>query len=539
MKAQTLLEQVRAARQKSVPLISIGCPDPAATIRSIVAFYDDATQTTKKAPLIQWDCVRGLVGLNEAGVKAVGKLLVPADAAADAEPEDPSVSLNLTDMLHRAARVGKAGSIPGRLPERTILFVMNAQRHIGGDNPPGLIQAIWNARDPFKANFRTLILLSPDFVPPRELADDILPLEEPLPNPDELKAIVEGQYKAAAAAFKELPKLDDETREKAVDALRGLSSFPSEQVVSLALKPTGLDLNLVWERKRRMVELTPGLSVWRGGETFADIGGMDNLKQFLRKTLDGKAPPRAIVFIDEIEKALAGAVGIGDSSGVSQAMLGTLLSFMEDTKSTGIILIGPPGVSKSVMAKAAGTEGGIPTIAFDLSGMKDSLVGSSEANERRALRVVRAVSDGAAMFIATCNEIALLPPPLRRRFTFGTYFCDLPDNHERPIIWNMYCERKGIALTSERPADEGWTGAEIKQCVDIAWRLDISLKEASKYVTPVAIAAKEQVERLRKSASNRFISASKPGFYVYKPIKSIDDIETIPFEGTARGMEVN
>ncbi len=36
---------------KSVPLISIGCPDPQATIRSIVAFYDDAAQSSKKSPL--------------------------------------------------------------------------------------------------------------------------------------------------------------------------------------------------------------------------------------------------------------------------------------------------------------------------------------------------------------------------------------------------------------------------------------------------------------------------------------------------------
>ena len=62
----------------------------------------------------------------------------------------------------------------------------------------------------------------------------------------------------------------------------------------------------LWERKRQIIEQTPGLSVWRGGETFEDIGGVENVKSFLRAVLAGINPPRVIVFIDEIEKAFAG-----------------------------------------------------------------------------------------------------------------------------------------------------------------------------------------------------------------------------------------
>jgi len=53
--------------------------------------------------------------------------------------------------------------------------------------------------------------------------------------------------------------------------------------------------------------------------------------------------------------------------------------------------------------------------------MKGSLVGESERRLRAALSVVDAVSQGQALFIATCNSIGALPPELRRRFTLGTF----------------------------------------------------------------------------------------------------------------------
>jgi hypothetical protein len=46
--------------------------------------------------------------------------------------------------------------------------------------------------------------------------------------------------------------------------------------------------------------------VWRGGETFEDIGGVQNVKDCLLAVLSGIEPPRVVVFIDEIEKAFAG-----------------------------------------------------------------------------------------------------------------------------------------------------------------------------------------------------------------------------------------
>src|ERR1035441_7064236 len=115
-----------------------------------------------------------------------------------------------------------------------------------------------------------------------------------------------------------------------------------------------------------------GTSWMRGGETFEDIGGVENVKSFLRAVLAGIDPPRVIVFIDEFEKAFAGTGT--DLSGVKTEMTGTILTYMQDREADGIVFVGTAGAAKSAAAKATGGTAGIPTIAFDLPAMESSLV---------------------------------------------------------------------------------------------------------------------------------------------------------------------
>ena len=173
-----------------------------------------------------------------------------------------------------------------------------------------------------------------------------------------------------------------------------------------------------------------------------------------------------------------------------------------------------PGAAKSAVAKATGNTAGIPTIAFDLGAMQSSLVGGSGERLRSALKVVDAVSQGRALFIATCNSIASLPPELRRRFTLGTFFFDLPSADEREAIWRIY--EKKYSVSGERPDDEGWTGAEIKECCRKAGRLRLPLVRAAQYTVPISKSAAEQIKSLRQQASGKFISASSTGVYRYE-----------------------
>ena len=99
---------------------------------------------------------------------------------------------------------------------------------------------------------------------------------------------------------------EEATVSKAVDALVGLAAFPPSRSWRCRFRRPGLDLDRLWERKCQAVEQTPGLTIWRGGETFDQIGGCENIKCFLRAVLQGQEAPRVIVFVDEIEKAFAG-----------------------------------------------------------------------------------------------------------------------------------------------------------------------------------------------------------------------------------------
>jgi SpoVK/Ycf46/Vps4 family AAA+-type ATPase len=143
--------------------------------------------------------------------------------------------------------------------------------------------------------------------------------------------------------------------------------------------------------------------------------------------------------------------------------------------------------------------------------MQSSLVGGSGERLRSALQVVDAISQGRSLWIATCNSITSLPPELRRRFTLGTFFFDLPTPEEREAIWNIYEQR--WQLTGERPDDDGWTGAEIRECCRKAWRLRLSLRESAAYIVPVSRSAADQIEMLRRQASGRFLSASAQGLF--------------------------
>src|SRR5437667_8685407 len=56
--------------------------------------------------------------------------------------------------------------------------------------------------------------------------------------------------------------------------------------------------------------------------------------------------------------------------------------------------------------------------------------------------------------------------------------------------------------TGDLPDDEGWTGAEIKECARKAWRLKMSLKESAGYIVPVSRSAADQIEEWQGAGLN-------------------------------------
>ena len=500
----TLIKSYQKALEAGVPIIGVHTPDPGMTIRSL-CLARPASRAQEEHAILQWDVITGLsltpseqVMIEE---NTAPKHLKSTAVLKDLIPDQASASAlkNLAVALQKFRM----------LPDNTMVFLHNAHRFL---HDTAIIQAIWLLRDQFKAAGQTLILLASNLKLPQELVHDVLVLDDPLPAREDLKTILSLQYENTIKEVPSIPSPTEDLLDKAIDAVTGLSAFAAEQAIAMAFTTQGLSVPKLWERKYDAIEQTPGLKIYRGQERFNDIGGIPQIKTFLSQILTGRNHPRAIVFMDEIEKLIAGAnAAHGDNTGVSQDLHRQLLEYMQNTDATGIICCGAPGTSKSLISKAAGTEAGIPTIELDLGAIKTGQVGASEYNMRQALKIISTISNNSALFLATCNSLDTLSPELRRRFRLGTFIFPLPNTEERAAIWTIYLKKYGLTESADRLLHEPWTGAEIRQCADIAWRLNIPLEEAASYILPVSISAKQSIETLYAKADGAFLCASYPG----------------------------
>jgi hypothetical protein len=452
---------------------------------------DGVDRGWSEPPILRWDNVLGLGAMNEEGRKTLQAMKV--DREMSVHPKE--ALLMLVDA-----------------PQATLVFMANLHRfwdEIRFD--PEVVQAIWNLRDQFKRNRRTLVMTMPFCALPSELRHDVVVLDEPLPDADQLKTIVKKLHKSASLKLPAKRKLDH-----VISGLASLSAFEAEQVTSMSLSKDGLDHAILMERQRKQIELTGGLTVHRGGEKFEGLIGLDALVGFIRKVINGKMRPNVFVFIDEIEKLMAGAFGgAQDSSGTTQEQLGYILQHMENVRAQGILLVGPAGTGKSAIAKAAGSEGECWTINYDIGAQKGGIVGQTGELTRAGLKAVERIGQGKEFWIATCNRIDSLPPELRRRFRSGTWFVDIPSGSAQTAIWKMYCDRHGVSQEQPIPECEGWTGAEIETAVENAANMEVSLIDGARYISPVIRSSAESIDKLRTLASNRFLSASTGGFYEY------------------------
>jgi len=519
------IEQVKKSRSIAAPIVVIHTPDQIATankLSTVTMLRDDDGSELQEAPVIQWDLIAGMraVGCDDTtdgeiivqrGEQWLTQLAQEKDCEYDGE-EDPTQQDPLV-FLDIARRFGVENQV----------FILHSADGCIDSMGFAVLQAILNVRDDFKATGRTLFLLGPDVQVGAMLSPHVIELSEPLPTGDDLFEIAETVWRDTSESRVEndLPAIPSPDREKMIEAMTGLVAFPAENAAAMSLTEDGFDLEVLWHEKHRKINETQGLSVYSGVEKFDDLGGLDRAKEFLTLLINGKTHYSLVVFIDEIEKAMAGSGN--DSSGVSQGLLQQELSYMQDRCVRGLLFLGHPGAGKSAIAKAVGNEAGVPCIEYDLNGLKGELVGQTERHQRAAHKTFDAVAGGSILYVATCNGVDELPPALRRRFNRGTFFFDTPTQEERLVIWEIYCTKHDVDVsTSTVVNDEGWTGAEIQQCVEIAEELQCSLEKAATYVIPIARSAPETVENLCVEAHGKFQAASsaqadKFGAYKYTP----------------------
>jgi hypothetical protein len=387
-----------------------------------------------------------------------------------------------------------------KAPDGSLMFLHNFHRLMGGLE---VLQTVLNIVPTLKEKGNCIVVLAPSSEKlPEELARVFTTLDFELPTRDELQQVmtkIGEPYQVAPPA----------EPNGLVDAALGLTDLEAEDAFALALVETGrFDSAVVAREKAGALLRQSQLQMSQFQERFADLGGLQVMKDYTLRT----AP---------------------------------------SPLSLGIMILGVPGTGKSAFSKALGKELGLPTLSLDFSRMMSSLVGSSEANIRNALKAVDAMgrvvlfldeiekglagvgssgeldsgvkagvgatfltwlSDrdpGRAYLVATCNNIKQLPPPYQRAERWdAVFFVDLPNRTEKDAIWAIHQAKFNVVYA--RPDDTDWTGAEIKSCCRTAAMMGCSLQEAARYVIPIARSMKEEIQALRDWASGRAIPASLP-----------------------------
>lgn len=305
-----------------------------------------------------------------------------------------------------------------------------------------------------------------------------------------------------------------EALQRVLDAAAGLTRYEAEAAFALSLtRHNAIRPESVWELKAQTLKKNNLLTLHRGGERFDSLGGLNNLKDFCRRALQaGKTvKPRGILLLGVpgvgkscFAKALGNEVGRPTLLLDIGALYGSLVGATEANIRQALRIA--DAMSPSVLF--------VDELEKALSGVGGT--GDSGVATRLFGTFLTYLSDRTSdtFVVGTCNDISRLPPEFSRAERWdAVFFLDLPGGADKDAIWTLYRRQFGIPDSQARPDDTDWTGAEVRSCCRLAALLEVPLTQAAHHVVPVAVTAAEAVIRLRSWASGRCLSASSPGIY--------------------------
>jgi len=400
---------------------------------------------------------------------------------------------------------------------------------------PALVRKVREVALYLKNSYKSLILVSPTLRLPLELEKDVSVVDFSLPGRDEIAELLDRTVAEINKNAGLNITLEDSAKEAIVNAALGLTVNEAENVFAKTLVKTGglseKDVPIILSEKEQIIRKSGMLEYHRATEAFEHVGGMADLKEWLRK--------RKSAFSEEARK-----FGLPSPKGV--------------------LLIGVQGCGKSLCAKALASLWRVPLLRLDMGRVFASLVGSSEENVRQAIRVAESVapailwmdeiekafagtqsssfSDAGTtsrvfgtfitwlqektepvFVVATANDISQLPPELLRKGRFDEiFFVDLPDRAERMEIFKIHIAKRGrnpdtFDLRKLADASDGFSGAEIEEAV-VAALFDVfdkhqeltteSLLQSLNATVPLSRTMREEIDQLRDWARDRARPAS-------------------------------
>lgn len=375
-----------------------------------------------------------------------------------------------------------------------------------------------------KSQPKNIVIISPQLTIPDDLSDVLTVLEFPLPSLPEIRAELE---KLLAGLGQTGQPLDPKMIDDLVRSCQGLSMERIRRVLAKGIATHGSlqpeDVELILEEKRQSIRQTQILDFYPATERISDIGGLDNLKDWLLR--------RGSAFSERARQ-----YGLPHPR--------------------GLLLVGIQGTGKSLTAKAIAHHWHLPLLRLDVGRLFAGLVGESESRTRQMIQLAEALApcvlwideidkafagfDGRGdagttsrvfgtfitwlsektspvFVVATANNIQALPPEMLRRGRFDEiFFVGLPSQEERRAIFAVHLSRlRPHNLQSydlDRLAYEtpDFSGAEIEQILIEAMHLGFSqnrdfttqdVLEAASQIIPLARTAQEQIQLLQDWAA--------------------------------------
>jgi SpoVK/Ycf46/Vps4 family AAA+-type ATPase len=356
--------------------------------------------------------------------------------------------------------------------------------HLILEHSPEILSVIKTFAQKIKttSNFNfTLMLVTPIYIMPQVLENDLALIRFDLPNTQEIKVLIDD--------FKTIQniKIPHQIEKTFISNLRGLHFSQIIQILSLSFQNNGQinqnDHQVILDEKEQILKKSNLLELIPLDTKFEDIGGLELLKNWLSQK-------------EKIYKNLSKALEFG-------------VSYPK-----GILMVGLPGCGKSLTAKATAAFFQMPLLKLDIGKILGKYVGESENNLARSLEIAKSISpcvlwideiekafagigeEGAGnsvttrllgnfltwlqekkdpiFVIATANDIQKMPPELLRKGRFDEmFFVELPNESERLAIIQIHL-KKYKKLTSELSlsiqntdflkATNGYSGSDL-ECI--------------------------------------------------------------------------
>jgi ATP-dependent 26S proteasome regulatory subunit len=397
------------------------------------------------------------------------------------------------------------------------------------DKNAPVVRELRNLTRELKRSKKTIILTSHALELPEELKEEVTVIDFPLPNVQEIDSLISHVVEKPQQL-----QVSGLAREQLVKACQGLSRARIGRVLAKALAAkqqiNESDIDGVLEEKQQAIRQTGILEFFNSRESLKSVGGLENLKQWVKMRQDA--------FTDEARR-----YGIPNPKGV--------------------LLVGIQGTGKSLSAKTIASEWRLPLLRLDTGRLFGGIVGESESRVRQMIQLAEAIApcvlwideidkafgniisggDGDSgtsrrvfgslitwmqektspvFIVATANNVRILPAELLRKGRFDEiFFLNLPSESERQDIFKVHLQR--LRPTRLREFDlgvlakcaENFSGAEIEQVViDGLYRAfgtfvngqrrDLMTEDILRSIedtVPLAAIARSQIEDLKRWAA--------------------------------------